>query len=118
LRTATINNLKRSYGEPTVKPWEKGLMEVSGKSPDFDSSYFLDREFWKATLIKHPEGVVVAVPKRGLLYVPLSDVDAVDEFKRGIAALYATSGQRRVSSALFLFRDSGWTVFQAPISHD
>ena len=110
-----IANIKRVYGEPKATPWAGGAMTVEGKSPDLNSSYFLDRAYWQGLLKTHPEGVVVCVAKRGgLLYVPLSDSAAVERLKRGVANLYASSGRLRVSSALFLFKDGKWSVFQAP----
>jgi hypothetical protein len=90
-------------------------MLVQGKSPDLDSSYFLDRDFWRDLLRQHPEGILVAVPKRGgLLFTPMSDGKAVENMRKGIAYLYSSSGQMRVSSALYLFKDDRWTVFQPP----
>ncbi len=109
-------NLERVYGAPTASPWTGGVMEVHGKSPDLDSSYVLDRHFWSTLLKEHPDGVVVAVPKRGgLLYAPLSDQTAVAGLRKGIGMLYTTSGHLRVSSALYLFKDDRWSVFQPPI---
>jgi hypothetical protein len=111
-----LANIKRVYGEPSAKPWEGGLMQVQGKSPDLNSSYFLDRSYWQNLLKAHPEGLVVAVPKRGgLLYTPLSDAKAVERLKRGVAYLHSSSERLRVSSALFLFKDGNWSVFQAPV---
>ena len=39
-----VSNIKRVYGPPAATPWS-GLMKVGGKTPDLDSSYFLDRAF-------------------------------------------------------------------------
>jgi hypothetical protein len=79
-----------------------------------DSTYFLDRDFWRKLLKAHPDGIVVAVPKRGgLLYAPVSNTQAVDGLKRSIASLHATSGTARVSAALFLFKADQWSVLQA-----
>ncbi|MET0983429.1 MAG: hypothetical protein ABWY02_15095 [Telluria sp.] len=115
LRVA-VGNVKRVYGNPRSLPWTGGVMQVKGKSPDLDSSYFLDRAFWTELGSRHPAGVVVAVPKRGgLLYVPAADVEAVNGLRKGIASLYSSSGSLRVSSALYLFKDGKWSVFQAPI---
>ena len=114
LRVA-IANIKRVYGAPAAKPWND-LMQVQGKSPDLDSSYFLDRDFWRALLVRHPEGVVVAVPKRGgLLYTPLSNAKAVESLRRGVGLLHSSSERLRISSALYLFDDDKWAVFQAPV---
>ena len=91
-------------------------MIVSGKSPDLDSSYFLDRAYWRGLLIEHPEGLVVAVPKRGgLLFTPASDARSVEALRRNVAQLHASSGTQRISSALFLFKDDHWTVFQPAV---
>ena len=112
--TLALANIKRVYGQPVAAPWEGGLMQVEGRSPDLDSSYFLDRSFWQDLVKKHPEGVVVSVAKRGgLLYVPLSESKAVERLKREVTHLHASSGSLRVSGALFLFKDDRWSVFQA-----
>jgi len=113
-----LENLKRVYGEPKSSPWEGDIMSVDGKSPDLDSSYFLDLAYWQGLLKIHPEGVVVCVAKRGgLLYAPLSNTRAVDGLRRGVSYLYASSGTLRVSSGLYLFQDGKWSVFQAPAKH-
>ncbi len=110
-----LTNIKRVYGEPSAAPREGGLMQVSGKSPDLDSSYFLDRTYWQALLKPHPEGLVVSAASRGgLLYVPLSNTSGVERLRRGVAQLHSSSGRLRVSSALYLFKEGKWSVFQAP----
>lgn len=114
--TLALANIKRVYGEPTASAWTGGVMVVEGKSPDLNSSYFLDRAFWSALTKKYTEGVVVAIPKRGgLLYAPLSNTQAVDGLKRAIGELFSSSQRLRVSSALYLFKDGKWSVFQAAI---
>jgi hypothetical protein len=112
-----LANIKRVYGEPTATPWTGGLMAVKGKSPDLNSSYFLDLDFWNALLQKHPEGIVAAVPKRGgLVFTSISDVKAVEGLRKGINFLFSSSGSLRVSSALYLFKDGKWSVFQDPVN--
>jgi len=111
-----VANIKRVYGEPHTQPWSGGLTMVVSRSPDLDSSYFLDRGFWRGLLKQHPEGLVVGVPKRGgLLFVPLSDTTAVEHFRHGIGYLHQSSEKMRISSALYLFKDDRWTVFQPPV---
>jgi hypothetical protein len=44
----------------------------------------------------------------------MSDSKAVDGLRKGVTYLYSSSGQMRVSSALYLFKDDHWTVFQPP----
>ena len=89
-------------------------MQVQGTAPDLTRSYFLEREFWQGLQHRYPEGLVVAVPRRGgLVYAPASDDDAVDSLRFSAAALYAGGPGARLSSALYLFRDDHWSVFQS-----
>lgn len=109
-----VKNIRRVYGEPKATPWND-VFQVQGKSPDLDSSYFLDKEFWNAQLKQHPEGLVALVAKRGgLLFSPLANSKAVEGMRRGVGYLHASSERLRVSSALYLYKDGEWTVFQAP----
>jgi hypothetical protein len=112
-----IANLRRVYGAPAAQPWSGGLMQVLGGSADFNSSYFLDRKFWQSLQRQHPQGLVVAVPRRGgLVYAPLADEEAVARLRFSAAALYAGGERSRVSSALYLFKDDRWSVFQPPMA--
>jgi hypothetical protein len=112
-----LSNLKRRYGTPEVQPWDGGLMQIRGRADDLNSSYFLDRDFWRALQARHPDGLVVAVPRRGgLVYAPISDEDAVASLRFSAAALYAGGRGARLSSALYLFKDNRWSVFQPPIA--
>ncbi|TFZ08582.1 hypothetical protein [Ramlibacter humi] len=111
-----VDNLRRTYGEPVVRPWQGGLMQVTGRADDLNSSYFLDRAFWQAQEALHPGGVVVAVPQRGgLLFAPASDETAVLALRFSAPALYAAARRTRVSSALYLFQDGRWSLFQPPL---
>lgn len=112
-----VKNMRRTYGEPTVRPWRGGLMQVLGRADDLNSSYFLDRAFWRSLEARHAQGLVVAVPQRGgLLYAPADDAEAVAALRFSAAALYAAGRRSRVSSALYLFREGRWSVFQAPMT--
>jgi len=112
-----VSNLRRVYGGPTATPWSGGLMQVQGRAADLSSSYFLDREFWKGLQREHPDGIVAAVPRRGgLVYAPASDESALAALRFSVAALHAGGDGTRISSALYLFKDGHWSVFQAPRS--
>ena len=111
-----VANLRRMYGEPVAKPWTGGLMQVVGRADDLNSSYFLDRPFWQSLEARYAQGVIVAVPQRGgLLYAPADDEEAVAVLRFSATAIYASSSRRRVSSALYLFHDGHWSVFQPPL---
>lgn len=110
-----IANLRRVYGAPMPQPWSGHLMQVQGESSDLNSSYFLDRDFWRDLQAQHPEGLVVAVPRRsGLVYASASDEAAISDLRFTVAALYAGGPGARLSSALYLFKDDRWSVFQPP----
>ena len=110
-----VDNLRRRYGEPIAQPWSGGLMQVHGNAPELDSSYFLDRDFWKEQLRHSPAGIVAAVPGRhGLVFARADDASAVATLRFSAAALFASSDATRISSGLYLFKDGRWSVFQPP----
>jgi hypothetical protein len=110
-----VDNLRERYGTPVAEPWTGGLMLVHGNAPDLDSSYFLDRRFWLDTARDYPEGIVAAVPGHGgLVFARADDEDALTSLRFSAAALYAGNERSRVSSALYLFKDGRWSVFQPP----
>jgi hypothetical protein len=110
-----VDNLRRRYGEPVAQPWSGGLMQVQGRAPELDSSYFLDRDFWLEQLRLSPAGIVAAVPGRnGLVFARADDEMAVASLRFSAAALFASNDVSRISSGLYLFKDGHWTVFQPP----
>jgi len=111
-----VANLRRVYGAPAALPWTGPLMQVQGRAPDLASSYFLDREFWLSLAREHPQGIVAAVPQRGgLVFAAADDQEALAALRFSAAALYAGAGGTRISSALYLFKDGRWSVYQAPL---
>jgi hypothetical protein len=114
-----VANIRRTYGAPRTQPLAGGIISVLGRSEDVNSSYFLDRAFWQDLLKQHPEGLVAAVPARGMLiYTPLSDTRTVGVLRNVIGGIYQDAARLRVSSALYLFKDGVWTVFQAPAARN
>ena len=110
-----LDNLRARYGPPQARPWSGGLMQVGGDAPELNSSYFLDREFWLAQAREHPQGLLVAVPRRGgLVFGPAGDQETLTSLQFTTAALYGESERNRLSSALYLFKEGQWSVYQAP----
>ena len=108
-----LANLHRQHGEPGASQWHN-LQRVGGRTEDVASAYFLDRAFWRARLAEHPAGLVAAVPRTDLLvFAPRVDGAALDSMRRGVPGLHASGGDWRLSSALYLFEDDRWSVFQA-----
>lgn len=110
-----VTNMKRVYGKPWAEPLAGDLLSLTSRAPDYNSSYFLDREFWDEQLKNHPEGLVAAPIKRGgLAWVPAYNTKEVGALRVSVARLHAASGRMRISSALYLYKDGRWTVFQPP----
>ena len=108
-----VDNLRRRYGEPVAEPWVGGLMQVRGNAPDLDSSYLLDLAFWQEQERHYPEGIVVAAPARGgVVFARADDQMAVTGLRFSAAVLYFADERTRLSSALYLFKDGRWSVFQ------
>ena len=107
-----LANLHRQHGEPGASQWHN-LQRVGGRTEDVASAYFLDRAFWRARLAEHPAGLVAGVPRTDLLvFAPRVDGAALDSMRRGVPGLHASGGDWRLSSALYLFEDDRWSVFQ------
>ena len=108
-----MGNLRRRYGPPRVEPFTGRLMQVTGSEPDLVSSHFLDRAFWVEVARDYPQGIVVSVPKRGgMLFAAADDELAVIALRFSATAIYTASDRSRVSSALYLFKDGRWSVYQ------
>lgn len=107
-----LQNLERRYGAPESVPFHD-LMQVKGRSLDFDGSYFLDLAFWRALLARHPEGLVAALPRHEvLLWAPAGDAAVIAAMKQNVPRIHGAAEELRISSALYLFKDDRWTVFQ------
>lgn len=112
-----IKNIYRDYGQPNVYELENGIYQVQGKSPDFDSSYFLDKALWQQIGSQFQEAVVIAVPARDLLlFAPMNDKKAVHFLGENVRELFSESGRQGVSSALFAYNNGVWKVHQTSVS--
>ena len=86
---------------------------MQGKSADIDSSYLLDEQFWEDLDREYPQGLVVAVPKRGgLLFTPAENAAAVELLTQNVTYLHSTSAELRISGALFNRKAGQWSVLQ------
>ena len=113
-----LTNIKRLFGEPSSRAFDDGVTQLHCRGL-LVTSYFLDREFWSRMLKTNPDGIIVGVPRKsGLYWASASDTKAVDSLKRRVAYLHASDEwgpTPPISSALFLFKNDKWSVFQAPL---
>ncbi|MCU8278049.1 hypothetical protein M2G82_21570 [Vibrio vulnificus] len=111
-----IKNIYRDYGEPNLYQLEQGIYQIQGNSPDFDSSYFLDAPLWENLEIHFNSSIVVAVPSRNLLLLaPSSDKKSVVFLEENVKKWFIASDTQGVSSALYLYKNEAWSVYQAPM---
>lgn len=111
-----ISNIYRDYGQPKMYKLEHGVYQVQGESPDFDSSYFLDKSLWKNVNAHFKDSIIVAVPARHLLLLaPATDKKAVSFLAENVQSWFKESGSQGVSSALYTYNSGEWTVYQPPL---
>lgn len=107
-------NFKRTHGTPIPTEFAKGVYVLRGVEADGVVNYLLDRVFWRKQLERFPQGVAVAVPKRGNLYfADAADAQALQELKRLAAKQLHTAGSAALSRLLYRFGDTGWQVLGA-----
>jgi len=110
-----ISNIYRDYGQPNIYELESKIFQIQGDSPDFDSSYFLDKALWKRASALFNDALVVAVPSRDLLlFSPAKDKKALKFLSENVQGWFNESGSQGVSSALFIYDDGDWKVQQSP----
>ncbi len=106
-----IGNFKRANGTPLTGEFVRGVHMLRGANADVYANYLLDRAFWRSQLARFPQGVLVAIPKRGsLFFVDAADAPAVAELTRIATRLFTTAGAFAISRFLYRFGERGWLV--------
>lgn len=87
------SNTKRAGGTPQIAPVAGGIHTVRGQHPDYNASYMLDRTFWRQQLEKFPQGMLAALPRKGvLMFAPAGDPAIEAELKKQAARMLASAG--------------------------
>jgi len=112
-----LDNIRTQYGVPGYRQWSQGIQIVQGEFTDIDSSYLFDDLFWDELDAQYPQGLVVAVPKRGgLLFASAANTAAVDLLTQNVSYLHSTSAEMRISGALYARNQGRWSMLQE--AHD
>lgn len=102
-------NVRKLCGEPLLSDLGGGVHAVRGPHHEYILAYLLDRGFWRRQLAQHAKGLVVALPRRGLLlFAPLEDVEARTELVKRAVAQAKSAGGARVSDCVLRFDATGW----------
>ena len=108
-----VDNIRTQYGAPRYRQWSQGIQIVQGESSDIDSSYLFDDLFWEELDGQYPQGLVVAVPKRGgLLFASAANKPAVELLTQNVTYLHSTSAEMRISGALYARNQGRWSMLQ------
>lgn len=93
--------------------YSRTLSEIILYNSDFDASLLLVPELWlpAAKEVLQTEDVVIAIPKRGVLYVLVpNSKDAQEELKKNLANL-CYHDARVISDCLFKYKNKKWIAY-------
>ncbi|NML42630.1 hypothetical protein HHL11_02635 [Ramlibacter sp. G-1-2-2] len=104
-----VANFRRLAGPPQVASLGNGVYSLRGQHRDYDPCWLLDRTFWRAQLAKFPQGLLAALPRRGMLmFVPAGDPASEGELSRQATRLLANAGDAALSACIYRFDEKGW----------
>lgn len=96
-------------GPAQVTPLEGGVYALRGAHTEYNATYLLDRAFWRAQLEKFPQGLLAALPRKGvLLFAPAGNAAVEGELARQAARILAAAHTAHVSACIYRFDAAGW----------
>ena len=102
-------NSRRANGAPQITSLAGGVYTLRGTHLDYNASYLLDRAFWRQQLEKFPQGLLAALPRKGvLLFAPAGDPAVEAELGKQAARILASAGTARTSDCIYRFDATGW----------
>jgi hypothetical protein len=102
-------NARKLCGPPVAVPLAGGVRSLRGQDLDCLHACLLDRTYWRGQLANAPQGLLVALPRKGVLLVaPLGEPQAQAQLVRQARTMVAAAGPGRTSDCLYRFDDKGW----------
>jgi len=102
-------NAKRFNGAPQVTTLGGGVYSLRGAHLEYNATYLLDRAFWRGQLEKFPQGLLAALPRKGvLMFCPAGDAAVEAELARQAGRILASADTAAVSSCIYRFDATGW----------
>lgn len=102
-------NFKR-MGAPEVVSMGGGVYSLRAQHPAYSALHMLDRSFWRAQLRRFPQGLIAALPRKGMLmFAPAGDPAIERALTQQASRIVAQSGPGATSSWLYRFDAGGWT---------
>jgi hypothetical protein len=104
-----VANCKRFCGPPQVTSLADGVYTLRGAHLEYNATYLLDRGFWRGQLEKFPQGLLAALPRKGvLLFAAAGNAGVEAELGRQAARILASADSAAISSWVYRFDASGW----------
>ncbi len=110
LALATLH-LRKAAGIPHLHAQANGTYLLQAAHAMLLESHLLDRNFWRGLLERFPQGVVVAMPRRGwMALAPADDNAAQAQLFEAADAGFAAAGPQQLSGCLLHFDQTGWRL--------
>lgn len=104
-----VANTLAANGAPQVTPLAGGVYTLRGPHLEYNATYLLDRAFWRRQLEKFPQGLLAALPRKGvLLFAPAGEPAVEGELARQAARILASAHTAHVSACIYRFDAAGW----------
>lgn len=102
-------NTRKANGGPQVTPLADGVYALRGQHLEYNASYLLDRAFWRQQLEKFPQGLLAALPRKGvLLFAAAGDPAVQAELVKQASRILGAADTARVSDCIYRFDATGW----------
>ncbi len=102
-------NTRKAAGPPQVTPLADGVYALRGQHLEYNASYLLDRAFWRQQLEKFPQGLLAALPRKGvLLFAPAGDAAVQAELVKQASRILGAADSARISNCIYRFDGTGW----------
>ncbi|MEJ5989385.1 hypothetical protein WG902_05260 [Ramlibacter sp. PS3R-8] len=106
------SNSKRASGAPQVTPLDGGIHTLRGQHADYNATFMLDRTFWRQQLEKFPQGLLAAVPRKGvLMFAPAGDAAVEAQLQKIATRTLASAGAATLSACIYRFDATGWQPY-------
>lgn len=104
-------NLRRALGAPQIASLGGGVYSLRSVQPEYSPLALLDRGFWRSQLDKFPQGLLAALPRKGvLLFVPAGDAAVERELVQQAARMVAAADGSATSVCVYRFDANGWSL--------
>jgi hypothetical protein len=103
-----VRNTLQAGGPPRISPFSASVYTLRGEHVEYTATYLLDRAFWRAQLQKFPQGLLAALPRKGVLMFAAAGEESERELAQQAGRMLAAPGNQPVSACMYRFDAQGW----------